>query len=202
MVAASLVIILARACWGGLAPQKKAASGSASRPSAAAADKISGAWLGQDGHDLASPSAVAEPSGVQDIHIVLKGLPTGTEIEFLSIKGHGADEWQVEPPHGVWRAVLVRDPNKTTADLYLEPTRVETGRIFEFTLRFKDGSTTAFYVGGGKADPRATHAGRGGSGQVGGAGPARSRGPGTQCRARRTPGCSYRAIEADQRSSN
>src|SRR5262249_58690996 len=54
---------------------------------------------------------------------------------------------------GRGKAALVGSPGATTADLYLEPSRVESGRPFSITLRFDDGQTVEFSVSGGKADP-------------------------------------------------
>jgi hypothetical protein len=149
MVGLALALVAALNSWGQSPAQKR----SAPRAARSDAPKITGVWLGQDGHDLASPSPAAEPSGVQDVHIVLKGLSPANEIEFAAIKGLGSDEWQVNGPWGPWKAVMVYGPNKTTADIYFEPAKVETGRPFEINLRFKDRTTTTFFIGGGKADP-------------------------------------------------
>jgi hypothetical protein len=123
------------------------------REASASSGRPVGVWIGQDGHDLAGPSSVAEPSGVQDIHIVLKGLPTDREIEFASIQGLGGDEWQVNGGHGPWKAVLVREPRSPVADLYLEPSRLETGRPITLQMRFSGGAVVELDVSGGKADP-------------------------------------------------
>jgi hypothetical protein len=151
-VAAAVVLIAAIAGASESNTQKKAGSGTGRRAAPASSGKLSVAWVGQDGHDLVGPSSALEPSGIQDMHFVLNGLPAGREIEFVSIKGYGGDEWQFEP-RGSWRAAFVFDEQKTKADVYVEPSRVETGRVFEFSIRFKDGTTESLLVGGGKADP-------------------------------------------------
>ncbi|HWE40636.1 MAG TPA: hypothetical protein VG406_29085 [Isosphaeraceae bacterium] len=113
----------------------------------------SGRWLGQDGHDVVGPSSAPGGSDVQDIHIALKGLPAGKGVKDGVVKGLGGDEWAIHGPFGPWKAELVRKEGATTADLYLEPTRVETGRPFSVHLQFDDGTTADFDVDGGKADP-------------------------------------------------
>jgi hypothetical protein len=114
----------------------------------------SGIWIGQDGHDLVGPSCEPKPSGVQDIHIVLDGLPPARGVVHAIITGHGADEWQFQGKWGPWAAVLERAPASRRGDLFLEPTRVETGRPFTVKLRFDDGSTSEFVVRGRRANPR------------------------------------------------
>ena len=120
----------------------------AAKPSSAQ----SGSWLGQDGHDLVGPSSVQEPSGVQDIRIALRGLPSSA-IDSATIRGLGGDEWQVDGPFGPWKAALVRSEEAPSADLFLEPSRAETGRPFTIELRFVGGRSAAFDVRGGRADP-------------------------------------------------
>lgn len=110
-----------------------------------------GKWLGQDGHDVVGPSSQAKPSDVQDIHILLGNLPP-REIVSVRVQGEGGDEWAYRIP-GPWAAALERKPGARTADLYLEPTRVEKGRAFEIKIEFDDGSKSGFYVHGRKADP-------------------------------------------------
>ncbi len=124
-----------------------------------------GVWLGQDGHDFVGPYPVAVPDGVQDIHIALGGLPAGQTIVFADVQGLGGSRWQYGGPWGNWKAALVQPAGSTTADLYLQPDRVETGRPFQILLRYGDGSTSEFWVTGGVADPglRMTSASTGGS---------------------------------------
>src|SRR6516162_6725832 len=71
------------------------------------------------------------PSGVQDIHIALAGLPPAKEIVFISVRPLGGGEWLYKGPHGPWGAALVRQPGSMTADLYVEPSQVERGRRIE-----------------------------------------------------------------------
>ena len=152
-----------------------------------------GAWLGQDGHDLVGPSSVLEPSGVQDIHIRLKGLPTGRAIESGSIKGLGGDEWLINGPFGPCKAAVVPGSTASTADLYLEPTRVETGRSFQRapSVRRRGGRRLLRQRRQGRSQPsygklRPDHS-------LGGTGRHRPRRVGALRRARRQAGCSYRA---------
>jgi hypothetical protein len=115
--------------------------------------RLAGRWLGQDGQDYVGPNSALAPSGVQDLHIRLMGLPANREVRHAVIRGLGGDEWQFNGPHGPWKAHLVRRQGATTADLFLEPTRVETGRGFTITLTFDDDRTAEIIVEGGKADP-------------------------------------------------
>ena len=114
---------------------------------------VSGSWIGQDGHDVVGPSSEVKPSDVQDIHIVLDGLPPARTVVHAIVTGLGADEWQYQGKWGPWAAVLERAPRSRRGDLYLEPTRVETGRQFTIKLRYDDGTTTEFYVKGRRASP-------------------------------------------------
>jgi hypothetical protein len=116
--------------------------------------KPAGRWLGQDGHDAVGPSPAPGGSDVQDIHILLGGLPAGRAVASGVIKGLGGSEWVINgPPQGSWKAELVREPGATVADLYLEPSQVETGRPFFVELKFDDDRKVEFTVSGGKADP-------------------------------------------------
>lgn len=123
------------------------------RPGSATPGRLGGTWLGQDGHDFVGPNSALAPSDVQDIHIRLTGLPPNVEVKHAVIRGEGGDEWQYEGPYGPWKAQLVRRPGAATADLFFEPTRVETGRGFTITLTLDDGRTAELIVSGGQADP-------------------------------------------------
>ncbi|HEV3163653.1 MAG TPA: hypothetical protein VGZ22_06405 [Isosphaeraceae bacterium] len=112
-----------------------------------------GRWRGQDGHDLVSQSPTLAANGVQDIHIVLAGLPPRKKIVFAVVKGLGGDEWHYNGPPQSWLAAIVREPGSSTADLFIDPCRNETGRGFHVDLRFDDDQTAEFWVQGGKADP-------------------------------------------------
>lgn len=115
--------------------------------------RLSGRWMGQDGHDFVGPNSSLAPSDVQDIHIRLAGLPANRGVKHAVIRGLGGDEWQFEGPYGPWKAHLLRRPGSPTADLYLEPGREETGRGFTITITFDDGNTAEIIVEGGRADP-------------------------------------------------
>src|SRR5690242_17720585 len=109
----------------------------------------SAVWIGQDGHDLAGPSSTLAPDNVQDIHVALSGLPTNHAIAKVDITGYGGGEWWVNGPYGPWAGALVRSPGASTADLYLDPYQVETGRTFFITLTYDDSTTVNFsFVGG------------------------------------------------------
>jgi hypothetical protein len=114
---------------------------------------LSGTWLGQDGHDLVGSSSVPGPDGVQDMHIAISGLPANRTVVFADVQGLGGGDWEYNGPFGPWAAALVRTAGSTSADLYLEPYQVETGRPFSVQFRYDDGTTDGFWVTGGTADP-------------------------------------------------
>ena len=114
---------------------------------------MSATWLGQDGHDYAGPGTVAAPDGLQDVHVTLTGLPAGKSVTSANLIGIGGGGWQVGGHSGAPAAVLKQAPGATTADLYFRPTRRETGRTFQLTLRFNDGSARTIAFRGGSADP-------------------------------------------------
>ena len=111
-------------------------------------------WIGQDGQDLGGgPSPEERGNGVQDVHIALAGLPARREVVHAMLRGHGADEWEFNGRYTPWTATLRRPPGSTSADLFIEPTRVETGRSFTLLLRYDDGTTAELHFQGGTADP-------------------------------------------------
>ena len=110
-------------------------------------------WIGQDGHDFAGTGSVAAPDGHQDVQIALAGLPAGNPVKTADLIGMGGGEWQFNGRPGSTAAVLVQAPGATTADLYFQPTRRETGRYFVLNLRFADGSFRSMIFRGGAADP-------------------------------------------------
>jgi hypothetical protein len=112
-----------------------------------------GTWLGQDGHDLAGPSSVLAPDGVQDIHIALANLPASLTITSAKIQPLGGGEWDYNGPFGPWAAALVRSAGATTADLFMDPYQFETGRPFAIVLTYNNGTTASLWVQGGSADP-------------------------------------------------
>jgi hypothetical protein len=115
--------------------------------------RLGARWIGQDGHDYVGPSNELKPSDVQDIHIELGGLDARKEVVFVDVTGAGGDQWRYDPQPGCWRAELKRNKGSRTADLFVEPSRVETGRPFHVVVRYDDGSTVDAELRGRKADP-------------------------------------------------
>ena len=113
----------------------------------------SGLWIGQDNRDFTGPYRYAVADGTQDIHIQLGGLPAKALITFIDIQGKGGSRWQFNGNSGHWKIVVVRAAGATTADLFMQPDRVEVGREFEVKLSFGDGSRAHFYMMGGAANP-------------------------------------------------
>jgi len=110
-------------------------------------------WIGQDGHDYVAPGNQLRPSDTQDIHLELGGLDPRREVVFVDVTGKGTDQWQYNAQSGAWRAELKRSKGSPTADLFIEPNRVETGRPFHVVVRYDDGSTVEADVAGRTADP-------------------------------------------------
>ncbi len=113
----------------------------------------SAVWLGQDGHDYTAQSATLGGDGIQDIHIALSNLPTNVAIQEIQVKPYGGGEWDYNGTAGNWAAALMRTPGSATADLYVDPYQVETGRAFEIIITFGDGTRDDFYIAGGAANP-------------------------------------------------
>ena len=113
-----------------------------------------GRWVGQDGHDLVGTAPAPGPSGVQDLHFVLHGLPAGSKVVSATVRAEGGGEWKLGGPAGSWLALVVKAPGAATADVYIEPYQVETGRSFEIQVGFDDGRSATVHVRGGKADNR------------------------------------------------
>ncbi len=110
-------------------------------------------WIGQDGRDYVSPNNRMEPSEVQDIHLLLGGLDPRREIVFVDVLPQGGEQWQYNAQSFSWKAELKRQKGSTSADLYIEPSRVETGRVFHVTVRYDDGSSEEADLRSRKTDP-------------------------------------------------
>ncbi len=110
-------------------------------------------WMGQDGQDYVGPSNRLEPSEVQDVHLALGGLNPARAVVSIDVLAQGGDQWQYKEQPSSWKAELRRTRGATTADLYLEPSRAETGRVFHITLRYDDGSTVEADVRSRRTDP-------------------------------------------------
>ncbi|AGA26191.1 right-handed parallel beta-helix repeat-containing protein [Singulisphaera acidiphila] len=111
-----------------------------------------GRWLGQDGHDLVSPSTTLEPNGYQDIHIQLVGLPAQRAIKTVEIRPDGGF-WSSDRSSNSWRIAAERSPGSTTADLYFENEHPEKGRTFQIKIDYKDGMVANLSVRGGRSNP-------------------------------------------------
>ena len=110
-------------------------------------------WIGQDDHDLAGPSSTLGPDGVQDIHIELTNLPTNLQIVGVDVRPYGSGEWTYNGVGNHWALAVVRAPGSATADLYMDPYQVETGRPYQIDLTYDDQSTVEVWLNGGTADP-------------------------------------------------
>lgn len=117
------------------------------------AEGLSGAWIGQDGHDLVGPSTQVGPSDVQDVRLALTGLRADRTVVSVVAEGLGGGAWTTNTGTGVWAAAFVRS-NASTGDFYFEPYQVETGRSFNVTVAYDDGTAASCWIVGGAADPQ------------------------------------------------
>ncbi len=69
------------------------------------------------------------------------------------MNGYGGDLWQFSPKSPDWTVGFRRKKASRTADLFLEPYRVETGRSFNLVVRYDDGTKVEIAFNGRKADP-------------------------------------------------
>ncbi len=115
--------------------------------------RLRATWIGQDGTDKVGPTPKVGPSDVQDIHIVLDGLPVNRVLARLEVSGQGGDLWRFGEPAGPFLCALERQEGSPKADLFVEPSRVEQGRPFEIKILYDNGETASVELRGGKADP-------------------------------------------------
>jgi hypothetical protein len=110
-------------------------------------------WLGQDGHDLAGGNSSGAGNGVQDIHVLLSGLPASDPISAIDVTAYGGGEWRVNfGSFNMYSGVLIQAAGATTAGLYLDPYQNETGRAFSLAITYDDGSTCNITMQGGTAN--------------------------------------------------
>lgn len=115
---------------------------------------LTGLFLGQDLHDFAGGPSADVGNGVQDIHISLSNVPSARTIKSVDVLPYGGGEWDYGlRNYSTFSASLRRSAGSTTADIYVEPYRVETGREFHLAVVYDDGSTDSLNVAGGAADP-------------------------------------------------
>jgi hypothetical protein len=114
---------------------------------------LSGTWLGQDGHDLVGLAFQTGPDGIQDIHMEVSGLKAGVPVASAEILPWGGGVWWYNGPPGSWAAAWVQPTGSTTADVYVNPYTVETGRSFFIAINYSDGTSDGVTIAGGSADP-------------------------------------------------
>jgi hypothetical protein len=114
---------------------------------------ITGTWIGQDGSDYVGPRSTPGPDGVQDIHVTLGNLRPDHAITALTVTGYGGGIWDYNVPSNNWRAAVVRAAGATTANVYIQPSQVETGRRFDVRVTYDDGVTSTVSITGKTASP-------------------------------------------------
>src|SRR5262249_18644174 len=90
---------------------------------------------------------------------VLRGLDPRRKVALVDVNGHGGDQWQYNANSSAWKAELKRADGSATADLFIEPSRVENGREFHVLVRYQDGTTVEANLRSRKADPQLRVAG-------------------------------------------
>ena len=110
-------------------------------------------WIGQDGHDYCCGHNRLEPSDVQDVHVVLGGLDPDRDVEFIDVTTDDQkDQWQYNAQSFAWKAELKRTKGSRTADLFLEPGRIEAARNYHILIRYQGGATQEAEVRGRKVN--------------------------------------------------
>lgn len=125
---------------------------------------VTGRSLGQDGSDETGRSATPGADGDQDVHIVLGGLPTHLAIRTVDVNPYGYGHYQYAAPGlpadtpgltpAAWRAAVTRAATgpvtfAATADLFVQPDRIEDGRNhWDVLVTFADSSTAFVSVWG------------------------------------------------------
>ncbi|QEH36819.1 hypothetical protein OJF2_54040 [Aquisphaera giovannonii] len=110
-------------------------------------------WIGQDGHDYVAPNNRREPSGVQDVHLVLEGLDPAREVTHVDVKAESPwNEWEYDRPNFSWKLELKRARGARSADLFLEPGDTEAARTYHFLVEDDAGNKWEFDVRGRKVD--------------------------------------------------
>src|SRR5215217_7911420 len=98
---------------------------------------VTGAWLGQDGYDVVGLSPDGRPDDIQDLHFAITGLPAGRTVAAAVVNGFGGGQWVYNGPSwGPAPAAWVQAAGSTTADLFIDPYQVETGREFNISVTF------------------------------------------------------------------
>jgi hypothetical protein len=110
-------------------------------------------WLGQTGQDYVGPYPAERADGIQDVQVRLTGLPVGRTIASAELMGLGGSRWTYNLPGNSWRVAVRQEPGSTTADLFVEADRLETGRPFNLVVTLDDGTRLDLWFDGGAADP-------------------------------------------------
>ncbi|WP_406696052.1 hypothetical protein V5E97_34165 [Singulisphaera sp. Ch08] len=118
-----------------------------------ATQAVTGIWLGQDGHDVVGTTQNGPPNEVQDMHIAVSNLPSDRTVVKVDVLGYDGGQWVYNGRPGPSPAGWIQAPGATTADLYLDPYMVETGRTFFVSLVYDDTTSVVIHVQGGTADP-------------------------------------------------
>lgn len=125
----------------------------AAGPTVAIAAAPSATWLGQDGRDLVGLRAAPGKDGFLDAHVQLAHL--AGPVASVEIRGVGTSgQWRTDGLKRSYRAIVLAGSSATTAELYFQPNRRETGRSYQILVRYRDGSITTLNVRAGTTNPK------------------------------------------------
>jgi hypothetical protein len=116
--------------------------------------------LGQDGVDLVGSGALTgSPDGLQDVDILLSGLNASKTIRYIDVLGVGGGEWQYNAangpsPHRSDAAALVQTAGASSAHLYVQPYKTETGRSYQVEILDTDGTSLSLFSSPVYANPQ------------------------------------------------
>jgi hypothetical protein len=103
-------------------------------------------WVGQDNHDGVQAGSTAGTSGIQDMHVQIRGIAPVRKITQAVVSGvfaGAAQVWMLDPGNTpFWRLESVRAADSSTADLYLEPPAADCfEQPLDVMLTFDDKTT-------------------------------------------------------------
>jgi hypothetical protein len=117
---------------------------------------IEARWIGLDGQDRTGAGAAVGPDGFEDIHIALSKLSAKPEIKAVEVTGPGGLAWHSGVnPKGLPGAELIRQDDRTKADLYFSPPRDLSGQTLKVALTYGDDRGDVAQVVASKSGPKA-----------------------------------------------
>jgi hypothetical protein len=111
-------------------------------------------WLGQDGQDRTGTGPGVGPDGSEDVHLALSKLSSKFEIKTVEVTGPGGLAWHAgQNPKGLPSAELIRQDDKTRADLYFSPPRDLAGQTLKIVVSYDNDRRDLVSVAAAKCSP-------------------------------------------------